>query len=85
MILIAILAMFIIPYIYIMVKGPTTWDRLLCMSLISTKVTLIAVLYAVITDRSFMIDYAFIYVLLGFISMFFITVYWVKHRSRKRS
>jgi multicomponent Na+:H+ antiporter subunit F len=48
--------------------GPTVWDRLLGMSLISSKIIVAIVIVAVIIDRSFLMDIAIIYSLLGFIS-----------------
>ena len=48
--------------------GPTVWDRLLGMSLISSKIIVAIVVAAVITDRSFLMDIAIIYSLLGFLS-----------------
>jgi multicomponent Na+:H+ antiporter subunit F len=48
--------------------GPTVWDRLLGMSLISSKIIVAIVIVAVILERSFLMDIAIIYSLLGFIS-----------------
>ena len=48
--------------------GPTVWDRLLGMSLISSKIIVAIVIASVITDRSFLMDIAIIYSLLGFLS-----------------
>mgnify|MGYP006290366253 CR=1 FL=1 len=48
--------------------GPTVWDRLLGMSLISSKIIVAIVIMAVILERSFIMDIAIIYSLLGFIS-----------------
>ena len=48
--------------------GPTVWDRLLGMSLISSKIIVAIVIVSVITDRSFLMDIAIIYSLLGFLS-----------------
>ena len=75
---------FLVPYLIITIKGPTVWDRLLGMSLISTKVIIIVIVYASLSETAFLTDYAIIYALLGFISTFFITVYWVKHKARKK-
>ncbi len=50
------------------VAGPTVWDRLLGMALISSKIIMAIVVFAVITERSFLMDIAIIYSLLGFIS-----------------
>ena len=84
MIFLGILFGFLIPYLIITIKGPSIWDRLLGMNLITTKVTLIVVLFASLYDMPFLTDYAVILTLLGFISSFFITVYWVKHKARKK-
>ena len=48
--------------------GPTVWDRLLGMSLISSKIIVAIAIVAVILERSFLMDIAIIYSLLGFIS-----------------
>ena len=48
--------------------GPTVWDRLLGMSLISSKIIVAIVVFAVILVRGFLVDIAIIYSLLGFIS-----------------
>jgi multisubunit Na+/H+ antiporter MnhF subunit len=48
--------------------GPTIWDRLLGVSLISSKVIVLIVLVSVLLDRSFLVDAAIIYSLLGFLS-----------------
>ncbi len=50
------------------VIGPTVWDRLLGMGLISSKIIVAIVIFAHILDRSFLLDVAIIYSLLGFIS-----------------
>ena len=84
MIFLWIFLLFLIPYLVLTIKGPTIWDRLLGLSLISTKITLFAALYAVIHETPFLMDYAFIFVLLGFIGIFFITAYWVKFKRKTR-
>jgi multicomponent Na+:H+ antiporter subunit F len=50
------------------VAGPTIWDRLLGMTLISSKIIVAIVIFSMILDRSFIMDIAIIYSLLGFIS-----------------
>ena len=47
--------------------GPTVWDRMLGFALFSSKVIVMAVLIGIIIDRSFMVDVALIYGVLGFI------------------
>ena len=48
--------------------GPTVWDRLLGLSLVSTKIMVAIVAFAALMDRSFLMDVAIIYSLLGFIA-----------------
>ena len=64
-------------------QGPTVWDRLLGMSLISVKVIIIIVAYASMNDLAYLLDYAIIYSLFGFISLIFIT-FFILDRTRRR-
>jgi len=62
-------------YIVRVAKGPSIWDRLLGLSLISTKIMLIIVLLASLSNMSFLLDIAIVYALLGFISLVFIALF----------
>ena len=53
------------------VKGPSIWDRLLGVSLISTKVILIIVFFASYNQIAYLLDLAIVYALLGFIGTLF--------------
>ena len=55
------------------VLGPTIWDRLLGLNLVSSKITMLIVLYAILTEQTYILDTAIVYALLGFISMIFIS------------
>lgn len=55
------------------ILGPSVWDRILGFNLFSSKFIMIIVLYAIIFDQNTYIDIALVYVLLGFISIVFIT------------
>ena len=66
------------------VKGPTIWDRLLGMCLISVKVIIIIIALASIYDMAYLLDYAIIYTLFGFISVIFIT-FFIQDRSKGRN
>ena len=55
------------------IAGPTIWDRLLGFNLFSSKIVMLIVLLAVLTDKSYYLDIAIVYVLLGFISIIFIS------------
>ena len=64
------------------IKGPSVWDRILGMTLISTKLVLIIILFASLVNTAYILDYAIIYILFGFISTFFISVF-ILDRTRK--
>ena len=53
------------------VQGPSIWDRLLGLSLISTKVILIIVFFASYNQIAYLLDLAIVYALLGFIGTLF--------------
>lgn len=53
--------------------GPTIWDRILGFNLFSAKFIMLILLYSALREDTYFIDLAFIYVLLGFISIVFIT------------
>ncbi len=54
------------------ILGPTVWDRLLGFNLVSTKINILIVLYALIADKSYLLDLALTFVFLSFISVIFI-------------
>jgi len=60
------------------IKGPSVWDRLQCLSLISTKILLIIVLFASIMDLTYILDIAIVYALLGFIGTVFTAQFLLK-------
>jgi multisubunit Na+/H+ antiporter MnhF subunit len=66
-IVILILALYSIAGLFRTLRGPTIWDRLLGFNLFSSKVIIISILLGVLIDRSYMIDVALIYGVLGFI------------------
>ena len=65
------------------VQGPTVWDRLLGMSLISVKVIILIIAYASFNELAYLLDYAIIYALFGFISVIFIA-FFILDRTRGR-
>jgi len=74
---------FLLLFVIKTVKGPTIWDRLLGMSLISVKVIILIIAFASLFDLSYLLDYAIIYTLFGFISVIFIT-FFILDRTRGR-
>lgn len=57
------------------VLGPTIWDRLLGLNLFSSKIIMLIVLVASAMEKSYLLDIAIVYVLLGFISIIFIALF----------
>ncbi|WKY48850.1 monovalent cation/H+ antiporter complex subunit F [Eubacteriaceae bacterium ES3] len=47
--------------------GPTIWDRLLCLNVISAKIIMAIVLFSVLTNQEFLLDIALVYAFLGFL------------------
>ena len=78
-----ILLAFMFLYIIRTIKGPTVWDRLLGLGLISVKVVIIIIAYSSFYDRAYLLDYALIYALFGFISLIFIA-FFVHDRTKGR-
>jgi multicomponent Na+:H+ antiporter subunit F len=75
MLVIGILLTFLTVYIWRAYKGPSVWDRLLSLNLVSTKIFLIVILYASHTEMSFLLDIAIVCALLGFLSIVFISLF----------
>ena len=78
-----ILLVFMFLFLIRTVQGPTIWDRLLGMSLISVKVIILVVAFASLNDLTYLLDYAIIYALFGFISVIFIA-FFILDRTRRR-
>ena len=71
-------------YIVRALLGPSVWDRLLSMNLIATKIIVIIVIYASVSGVAFMLDFAIIYALSGFIGTIFIVLFISERRLGKR-
>lgn len=81
-ILLWILLIFLLVFfIRTVIMGPSIWDRLLGMSVTSTKVIVIIIFFASINDMAFLLDFAIIYALFGFISVIFIALFLSKNKS----
>jgi len=70
-------------YFIRVVKGPSIWDRLIGINLISTKIIVIIIVFASINGTSFLLDFAVIYALFGFVGTIFIAQFLLE-RERKR-
>jgi multicomponent Na+:H+ antiporter subunit F len=52
-----------------MLKGPTLWDRILMLNLISAKVVLFIAVYAIYLKNVILLDIAISYGIIGFLTM----------------
>ena len=82
-----LLAMFgyLTVYIARVIKGPSIWDRLLGLNLISTKILVMIILFASLNNTSFLLDIAIVYALLGFIGLVFIARFLLDRIRREES
>ena len=82
----ALWVMTVILFLYLgrAILGPSIWDRLLAMSVMSTKIILIIVVFASVRDSSYLLDFAIIYALFGFISTIFLALFLSDRSLRKK-
>lgn len=84
LVILAILALLMAGGMARVLVGPTIWDRLLGFSLVSAKVVMGIVIFASFLDRTFLLDIAIVYSLLGFIGSVLIARY-LEYRQGRRS
>ena len=65
----------LILYVIRAVRGPSVWDRLMGYNLISTKVIVIIIAIASYRELAFLMDFAIIYTLTGFIGTIFLSLF----------
>jgi multicomponent Na+:H+ antiporter subunit F len=63
-----IIAIYIALVLVRVILGPTIWDRLLGLNAISAKIIMSIVIFSIITNKTYLLDVALVYALLGFIS-----------------
>ena len=66
-----IMLVFMSLYMIRVIRGPSVWDRLLGWNLVSSKIIIIIIIFASIHETAYLLDFAIVYVLLGFISTLF--------------
>ncbi|MBM7562218.1 monovalent cation/H+ antiporter complex subunit F [Fusibacter tunisiensis] len=55
--------------------GPTIWDKLLGLNLVTAKLIVIIVLVASMQSKTYLLDLALVYALLSFIGIVFMSYY----------
>jgi multicomponent Na+:H+ antiporter subunit F len=58
-----------------LIIGPTIWDRILMVNLISAKVVLFVAVYAVFLNSTLMLDIAISYGIIGFLTITLLSKY----------
>jgi len=71
-------------YTVLAVKGPSRWDRLLVMNLASNKIIVIIIVFASLSGTTFLLDFAIIYALSGFIGTIFLALFLSERREGKK-
>ena len=82
-ILLGIMLGLLVPYLARVIQGPSVWDRLLGMNLILSKTIIIIIIFAVIFDTTFLLDFAIIYALSGFIGTIFLALFLSQRNMQK--
>jgi len=75
MIALGVVLAFVLLCILRALMGPSLWDRLLGLNLVTTKVLIIIVLFSYLMDLPFLLDLAIIYALIGFIGTIFTALF----------
>ena len=70
-----IMLVFLVMYIIRADQGPSIWDRLHGLSMVSTKIFMLIVLLASFHDTAYLLDIAIVYALLGFIGTIFTSLF----------
>jgi len=65
----ALLLLAMILFFIKMIKGPTIWDRMLLLNMISAKILLFIVLYAIYIESQVLLDIAISYGIISFLTM----------------
>ncbi len=76
----AVLGLLLVGSLIRVVIGPTVWDRLLGLNLVTAKIVMAIVTTAFLLDRTFLIDVAIVYSLLGFIASVLIARF-IEHKG----
>lgn len=61
--------------------GPSLWDRLLGLNLVTSKLIMLIILVAFVQNQTFYLDVALIYALLSFMGVIFFAIY-VQRKGR---
>ena len=77
-----VIGLLVLVFIKCVIMGPSIWDRLLGMGVIFSKVIVVIILFSSVRDTAYMLDFAIIYALFGFLGTIFIALF-LSERSKK--
>jgi multicomponent Na+:H+ antiporter subunit F len=75
LITLAVLVLAIFASFIRLIIGPTIWDRLLMVNLISVKVVLFVAIYAIYLESTLMLDIAITYGIIGYLTITLLSKY----------
>ncbi|MCL2560498.1 MAG: MrpF/PhaF family protein [Turicibacter sp.] len=81
-IVIGLLLVASIIFSFAIIGAKNKWKRLLAFSLVSAKIMMIIVLYALFTGTTFFLDMAIIYALLSYVGMIVLANYMLEWREK---
>lgn len=72
-------------FVRLVICGASIWDKLLGMSVSSIKIILIIILYASANEAAYVLDFAIIYALFGFIGIILIALFLAERTKRNKN
>ena len=79
-----IMLVFLALYMIRIVIGPSVWDRLLGLNLAAAKTVVIIIVFASVYDTAFLLDFAIVYALFGFIGTIFVALFLSERENRRK-
>ncbi len=64
-----ILGISVLILVAFLIKGPTVWDRLITLNLMTLKLAMLIIVFSVLTKSNIMLDIAMTYSIIGFLSV----------------
>jgi len=83
-VVITVLAITSLLTLYRVIFGPTVWDRLIAVNLISSKVISIMIAAALLFRRNIYMDVALVYAITGFVSIIAISKFLEREGTKKK-
>ncbi|MFI3253903.1 MAG: monovalent cation/H+ antiporter complex subunit F [Eubacteriales bacterium] len=79
----SILALVTFPYLFRSMIGPTFFDRILAVNNVSTLVTIMICILAVVQGEHYIVDVALIYSMLGFVTVIIVCRAYLRSHNKE--